>query len=248
MNDFAWLYDWPQYIPDLLPGLWVAIAMTCVSCLFGYVLGFFLALLVEAPSKLVSYSALVVVELGRGIPILVLLFLFYQGLPQLGVLLAPYPAAVAALTFSAAGYSSEMIRAGLGAVPKGQSEAANSLSMSVVDTYRFIVIPQAARISIPPLVNLTIIIFQATSLATVITVPEIMQQAGIIGSATFEYMSVYTAAAVLYLCITIPGAALSGYLEERMGTPKQRSKKQAIKALLPAAGKLRTAEERQLTN
>ncbi|RBP63577.1 amino acid ABC transporter membrane protein 2 (PAAT family) [Brevibacterium sanguinis] len=250
MNDFAWLYDWPQYIPDLIPGLWVAIIMTCVSCLGGYVLGFFLALMVEAPSKIVSWTALILVELGRGIPILVLLFLFYQGLPQLGLLLDPYPAAVAALTFSAAGYSSEMIRAGLGAVPKGQAEAANSLSMSIMDTYRFIVIPQAARISIPPLVNLTIIIFQATSLATVITVPEIMQHAGIIGSASFEYMSVYTAAAVLYLCITIPGAVLSGYLEQRMGAPKQRSKKQALKSLLPGGPTRRAAAapENQLIN
>ncbi|WGW13237.1 amino acid ABC transporter permease [Saxibacter everestensis] len=237
MNDFSWLYTWPQHLPELLPGLWTAIVMTCLSCLGGYILGFFLALMVEARSKIVNYVALVIVELGRGIPILVLLLLFYQGLPQLGMLLDPFSAALAALTFSAAGYSSEMIRAGLNAVPKGQVEAANSLSMPVLDTYRFIVIPQASRISIPPLVNLTIIIFQATSLATVITVPEIMQSAGIIGSATFEYMSVYTAAAVLYLCITIPGAILTGYLEKRMGVQKGRSKKLALKALLPGVAR-----------
>lgn len=232
MNDFSWLYNWPQYIPEMLPGLGVAIVMTVLACLGGYILGFFLALMVDSSSKIVRYGAVTVVELGRGIPILVLLFLFYQGLPQLGLLLDPYPAALAALVFSAAGYSSEMIRAGLGAVAKGQVEAANSLSLSVVDTYRYIVIPQAARISIPPLVNLTIIIFQATSLATVITVPEIMQQASIIGAANFEYMSVYTGAAVLYLCITIPGAVLSGYLEKRLGSPNKRSRRQSLKSLL----------------
>lgn len=233
MSSFTWLYEWPQYIPDLLPGLWAAIFMTVVSCGLGYILGFFLALLVEAKSPLVHYGAVAIVELGRGIPILVLLFLFYQGLPQLGVLLDPYPAAIAALTFSAAGYSSEMIRAGLAAVPKGQREASNSLSMAVGDTYRFIIIPQAGRIAVPPLVNLTIIIFQATSMATVITVPEIMQNAGVVGAATFDYMAVYAAAAVLYLCITIPGAVLSGYLETRMGEPKKRSKKQILKAFVP---------------
>lgn len=234
MTDFSWIYDWPQYIPDLLPGLGVAIALTFLSCIGGYILGFFLALGVESPMKAVHYVALVIVELGRGVPILVLLFLVYQGLPQLGMLLDPYPAALTALTFSAAGYSSEMIRAGLNSVPKGQLEAANSLSMSSIDSYRFIVIPQAARISIPPLVNLTIIIFQATSLATVITVPEIMQHAGVIGAATFEYMSVYTAAAVLYLCITIPGAVISGYLEKTMGQ-KKRSKRKAVRSMLPGA-------------
>lgn len=231
MSDFSWLYDWPQFIPDLLPGLGVAIMLTLFSCLGGYILGFFLALAVESHLKVVHYAALVFVELGRGVPILVLLFLVYQGLPQLGMMLDPNPAALAALMFSAAGYSSEMIRAGLNSVSAGQAEAANSLSMSSADTYRFIIIPQAARISIPPLVNLTIIIFQATSLATVITVPEIMQHAGVIGAATFEYMSVYTAAAVLYLCITIPGAVLSGYLEKTMGQ-KKRSKRKAVKALL----------------
>lgn len=230
MNDFTWLIDWPQYIPQLLAGLWVALGLTVVSCGIGYVLGFFLALLVESKSKPLRVIAVVIVELGRGIPILVLLFLVYQGLPQFGLLLSATPAAIVALTFSSAGYSSEMIRAGLNAVPKGQFEAASSVSMLARDTYRFIIIPQAARISIPPLVNLTITMFQATSLATLITVPEIMQRAGIIGSATFEYMSVYTAAAVLYLCITIPGAYLSSYLERRAGGAKRPKKAVATPA------------------
>jgi len=227
MNDVSWLYDWPQYIPALLPGLWVAIGLTVASCGLGYVGGFFLALMADSKWKVVQYVSLVIVELGRGIPILVLLLIVYQGLPQFGVLFSPAPAAVIALTFSAAGYSSEIIRAGLNAVPKGQFEAAGSVSMSMGDTFWFVIIPQAARISIPPLVNLTIIIFQATSLATLITVPEIMQSAGIIGAATFEYMSVYTGAAILYLCVTIPGAYLSGYLETRMGGHKRREKKGA---------------------
>jgi len=230
MTDMTWLYDWPQYIPDLLPGLWKAMTLTAISCFFGYLIGMVLALLVETPRAWVRYVALSIVEIGRGVPILVLLFVFYQGLPQAGVLLDPYPAAVLALILSAAGYSSEMIRAGLNSVPRGQSEAANSLSLSVMDNYRFVLIPQAARISIPPLVNLTIIMFQATSLATVITVPEIMQFAGIMGSATFEYMSIYIAAAVIYLCITIPGGVLSSYLEQRMGAPKKRSTRQVLLA------------------
>lgn len=235
MSDFSWLISWPQYIPELLPGLGVSVFITAVSCSVGYFLGFFLALMVESKSKVVGYFAVVVVELGRGIPILVLLLLFYQGLPQLGVLLTPQPAAIAALTFSAAGYSSEMIRAGLNAVPKGQAEAANSLSLSVRDTYRFIIVPQAARVCVPPLVNLTIIIFQATSMASLITVPEIMQEAGIIGAAEFQYMAVYTGAAVLYLCVTIPGAVLSGYLEKKLGVQKQRAKKPAANSPVPDA-------------
>lgn len=235
MNDFSWLVDWPQYIPELLPGLWIALGLTAVSCTLGYVLGFFLALLAEARSKTLRIISLVIVELGRGIPVLVLLFIIYQGLPQFGILLSSTPSAIVAITFSAAGYSSEMIRAGLNAVPKGQFEAASSLSMSTSDTYRFIIVPQAARISIPPLMNLTIIMFQITSLTTLIAVPEIMQRANIIGSATFEYMSVYTAAAVLYLALTLPAAYLSSHLERRVGGTRRREKKAPRRVLSPAS-------------
>jgi polar amino acid transport system permease protein len=235
MNDFSWIVDWPQYIPELLPGLWIALGLTAVSCALGYVLGFFLALLAEARSKALRTISLVVVELGRGIPVLVLLFIIYQGLPQLGILLSSIPSAVVAITFSAAGYSSEMIRAGLNAVPRGQFEAASSLSMSTRDTYRYIIVPQAARISIPPLMNLTIIMFQITSLTTLIAVPEIMQRANIIGSATFEYMSVYTAAAVLYLAVTLPGAYLSSHLERRVGGTRRRARKAAGAAPAPGS-------------
>lgn len=220
MNAFSWLYTWPAFVPEVLPGLWTALSLTALSCVLGYILGFFLALMVEVRSKAVNCVALIIVETGRGIPILVLLYIVYQGLPQFQIILDAFPAAVAALTFSAAGYSSEIIRAGLNSVSKGQFEAANSLSFSDSDTYRFIIIPQAARISIPPLVNLTIIIFQATSMAKLITVPEIMQFANIAGASTFKYMSVYVAAAFLYLCITIPGAVLAGFLEKRINNSK----------------------------
>jgi polar amino acid transport system permease protein len=88
-----------------------------------------------------------------------------------------------------------------------------------MDMYRFVVLPQAARISLPPLVSLTIVMFHATSLASVITVPEIMDAAHFVGSNTFQYMSVYVAAAVLYAVIAIPGALLAHQLERRLGTP-----------------------------
>lgn len=229
MSDFSWLYDWPAHIPNLLPGLWTAIVITVIACSVGYVLGFFLALMTEAPLRAVRYTAVVIVEVGRGLPILVLMYIAYQGLPQVGVLLDPMPSAIAALTYSAAAYSTEMIRAGLASVPRGQFEAAAAVSLSRADTYRFIIVPQAARISIPPLVNLTITIFQATSLATVITVSEIMHHAYLSGSINFQYMSVYVAAAVLYLSITLPGAVLTGYLEKNLGSPTKNARRTSIR-------------------
>lgn len=232
MSDFSWLYDWPLHIPNLLPGLWTAIYIAVVACAVGYALGFFLAVMTEAPIRVVRYVAVVIVETGRGLPILVLMYLAYQGLPQVGVVLDPVPSATAALTWSAAAYSTEMIRAGLASVPRGQFEAAAAVSLSRADTYRFVVIPQAARVSIPPLVNLAITIFQATSLATVITVSEIMQHAYLYGSINFQYMSVYFAAAMLYLSITLPGAILTGFLEKRLGSTTKAARRMSMRKLV----------------
>lgn len=229
MSGISWLYDWPLHIPELLPGLWTAIYMALIACAVGYALGFFLALMTEAPLRVIRYVAVAIVETGRGLPILVLMYLAYQGLPQVNVVLEPLPSATAALTWSAAAYSTEIIRAGLTSVPRGQSEAAAAVSLSRLDTYRFIIIPQAARVSIPPLVNLAITIFQATSLATVITVSEIMQLAYLSGSINFEYMSVYVAAAVLYLSITLPGAMLTDYLERNLGAPTNAARRRPLR-------------------
>jgi polar amino acid transport system permease protein len=219
MNNLSWLIGWVEWVPELLPGLGVSFLLTLVSCGFGYPLGFLLALMTGATNRGVKWAAIVAVEVGRGIPVLVLLFLIYQGLPQAGITLPAEPAAVIAFTWSAAAYSAEIIRASIAAVPRGQFEGAFAVSLSQVDMYRFVILPQAARISVPPLVNLTIIMFHCTALASVITVSEMMHAAYFSGSVNFQYMSVYTAAAVLYAIIAIPGALLAGHMEKRLGVP-----------------------------
>ncbi|UOR00433.1 amino acid ABC transporter permease [Leucobacter allii] len=216
MNDYSWLWDWPAHVPNLLPGLAVAVLLTAVSCLIGYPLGFLLALLSDARSRGVRWLAIGIVEIGRGVPALVLLYLVYRGLPQIGVLLDALPAAIVAFTLTAAAYSAEMIRASIAAIPRGQSDAADALGLGGVDRFRFVILPQAARVSIPPLVTLTITMFHITSLASVITVAEIMHAAYLSGAISWRYMSVYIAAAFVYAVIAIPGAILAGRLERRL--------------------------------
>lgn len=214
---FSWLWQWPQWIPTLLPGLGVALLITLISCGIGYPLGFLLALMTDMSNRVLKGIALVLVEVGRGIPVLVLLLIIYQGLPSVGVLIDALPAACIAFIWSAAAYSAEMIRVSIAAVPRGQFDAARALSLSDRHTYLSVVLPQAARISIPPLVNLTITMFHATSLATVITVTEIMHIAYQQGAIYFNYMTVFTAAAVIYLVITIPTALFAEWLSKRLG-------------------------------
>ena len=219
MSDFSWLIEWPRYIPDLLPGLGIALLLTLFACAIGYPIGLLLALATDTKIAVLRYAVLTIVEVGRGLPILVLLYLVYQGLPQVDIVLDALPSAVLVLTWSSAAYSAEMIRASIASVPRGQFEASLAVSLSQRDLYLYIVLPQASRIAIPPLVNLTITMFHATSLTTVITVAEIMHAAYFHGSITFQYMTVYFAAAVVYAAIAIPGALFAGWLERRIGSP-----------------------------
>jgi polar amino acid transport system permease protein len=144
------------------------------------------------------------------------LYVVYQGLPQLNVSLTSFLSAVAAFAWSAAAYSSEMFRSSLNALPKGQREAAIAVGMHQVDALRFVLLPQSLRIAIPPLLNLAVQMFQATSLAYVITVPEIMQHAYFLGTVSFLYMNVFLAAGLLYAAVTLPSSALIARLERRL--------------------------------
>jgi polar amino acid transport system permease protein len=207
---------WGEDLPPLLSGLGVALKLTGVSLLLGFPGGLLTALLVSSRNRLAKLLGLVIVEVGRGVPLLVLLYVVYQGLPQLNVSLASFMSAVVAFGWSTAAYSSEMFRASLNALPKGQKEAALAAGINQLDTFRFVLLPQALRIAIPPLLNLAVQIFQATSLAYVITVSEIMQHAYLIGTATFRYMNVFLLAGLLYAAVTLPCSFLIAGLERRL--------------------------------
>lgn len=207
---------WIGYVLELLPGLGRALELTVVSLALGFPLALGLALLVNSKVRAVRWSALVVVELGRGIPLLVLLLILYQGLPQINVVPNSFEAAVVAFTWSTAGYATEIIRSALASVPRGQLEASSSVGLSELDRFRFVVMPQASRIALPPLLGLAIIMFQLTSLAYVITYSEVMQAAYFLGTKTFNYLAAFMAAAAVYAAVTIPASALVALIEKRL--------------------------------
>lgn len=210
------LLRWTQYLPDLLGGLGVALKLTAIVLILGYLLGLLLAQTTGSRITPIRVTALVVVELGRGAPLLILLYVVYQGMPQVHVTPTAMVSAIAAFTWSAGAYSAEIIRASLGGVPNGQREAATAAGMSDHDAFRFVVGPQAFRLAIPPLMNLAIQFFQFTSLAYVLTVPEIMQAAYFKATVTFDYFSVFVAAGFIYAAVTIPCSLLVSRLERRM--------------------------------
>lgn len=210
------LQDWGDWIPRLLDGLVVSLEVTGLSLALGFVLGLTFAVLSSAPSRLVRWPTVLVVEVGRGMPALVMLQLVYFGLPGVGVTFNTFPATVIALTLTTAAYTSEIIRAGLRAVPLGELEAANALGLSTADSMRFVVIPQGLRIALPTLMGFAILIFQASALAFSLGLPELLSQAYSIGAATFRYFDILVLAGLLYLVITIPASWLVDRLEQRL--------------------------------
>jgi polar amino acid transport system permease protein len=204
-------------LSPLLPGLATSLKLTGAALVIGLPLGLVLAILVSSRRMVVRAPALAFVELGRGAPVLIVLQLFYFGLPQVNVTLSSFVAGSFGLGLTTAAYTSEIIRAGLQAVPAGQREASRALGMSHRDELRFIVIPQGMRIATPALLGFAILVFQGTSLCFTIAVPELMSKAYGEGSESFEYLQAIGLAAALYAVVALSAGLVVRRLEARMG-------------------------------
>jgi polar amino acid transport system permease protein len=209
--------EWAAFLPDLLQGLDLSLKVTLLSLAIGIPCGLVLALLVSSSSRLAKGAALLIVEFGRGAPALVLLQLVYFGLPSTGLLLSSFVSAIAALAWNTAAYTSEILRAGLEAVPFGQREAATAIGLNSFDALRFVLVPQGLRMAIPALVGFSIQMFQATSLCFTIALPELLSRSYGIGSETFHYFSVLLLAGLIYAAICIPASILMKRLEHAIG-------------------------------
>ncbi|MFE3838540.1 amino acid ABC transporter permease [Pseudogemmobacter sonorensis] len=205
-----------QWLPDLLAGLSVSLQVAGASIALGLVLGLVLALGVMSPNRATRAGALVVVEIGRGAPALVLLQFVYFGMPNAGLTLGSFAAAVVALAWNTGAYTSEIIRAAIQSVPQGQHEAAVATNMSPLREMTDIILPQAMRIALPPLLGFAILIFQGTSLCFTIALPELVSRAYNIGSNTFRYMPAIVAAGTLYVLICVPASWLVAWTERRI--------------------------------
>lgn len=212
----SFVTDWFEWLPELTPGIAISLKLTGLALLFGFPLGLLLAVTAESKFASLRWISFFAVEIGRGLPALVLLYLLYFSLPDMGVILDSMTTAVIALSWNAGAYASEYFRAGLSAVPNGQKEAAKTSGFSTWDGFRLIILPQALRISTPPLASLAVLVFQGSALAFVIAVPELMSRAYEISSMSFQYLSVFTLTAVVYGLITWAFLGLVRLLERRL--------------------------------
>lgn len=208
---------WAEHLPVLARGLVTSLQVTGAALAIGIPLGLVAALLVQSRSVGLRLSTLAVVEIGRGAPALILLQFAYFGLPAAGLQLTAFVSAVAALSWTTCAYTSEIIRAGLQAVPRGQYEAAATLGFSRLDSLRYVIVPQGMRVAAPALLGFAILMLQASSLCFAIALPELLSRAYLIGTTSFRYMEILTLAALLYAAICIPATLMVAAIERRLG-------------------------------
>lgn len=202
--------------PLLWAGLIFTIPLTLLSFAFGLAVGLGAALLrLFGPWPLAAIVRFYV-WIIRGTPLLVQLFLIFYGLPSVGIVLDAFPAALIGFTLNIGAYSSEIIRAVIGSVPRGQWEAAYSIGMTWSQTMRRTILPQAGRVAVPPLSNTFISLVKDTSLAAAITLPELFQSAQRIVAVTYEPLILYIEAALIYLAMSSVLSALQVRLEARL--------------------------------
>jgi cystine transport system permease protein len=202
--------------PIVLGAIGGTIPLALVSFALGLVIAVAVALMRLSKIRVVSALARFYVSVIRGTPLLVQLFVIFYGLPSIGLLVDPWPSAIAAFSLNVGGYGAEIVRAAILSVPKGQWEAAHVIGMSNRVALRRIILPQAARVSVPPLSNTFISLVKDTSLASLILVTELFRQTQEIAAFSGEFMILYLEAAVVYWVVCLALSAVQNRLEKRL--------------------------------
>lgn len=186
---------------ELIPGLWVSIQMAAVAIAVGIPLGFGAGLALNSPSKALRWITITLVEIFRGFPALLTLYLVYFGLTNI-VTLGRFTAVMIAFGVTTAAYTAEIFRASIASVPKGQIEAAQSVALSRGHITSRIILPHVLNIAVPPIIGIAIITFQGTALAYAIGARELLGTAYSIGMIQFRVLEPLLLAALLYLLVT----------------------------------------------
>lgn len=203
-------------LPYVLKGLGYTIGISVSSMIIGTLLGFILAIMRLSSFKLFSVLARIYISFMRGTPTLVLLFILYFGFPFIGIQFEAVNAAIIGFSVSSSAYIAEILRSTLASIDKGQWEAAYALGLKWSFIMRKVIVPQAMRVAVPPLSNVLLDLIKGTALAAMITVPEIFQQAKIVGGREFDYMTMYILVALVYWAVCSAFTVFQNYLEKKM--------------------------------
>ena len=205
-------------LPRLGAGLIVTVQATFVGALLAYVIGLFIAILKMSKITFVRVITYWTSEFIRRTPLLVQLYFLFYVLPDVGIFLSPFLAGVIGLGFHFSTYTSEVFKAGIENVPKGQWDAARALNYSPVQTWKDVILPQAIPPMIPPLANYLITMFKETPLLAAITVVELFNAANIYSNSHYKYLEPMTLVGLFFLLVSIPSAIAAIRLERRFST------------------------------
>ena len=216
MDSPAWEAIQAAAGPMAIAMIKVTIPLTAICFVLGLAIALFVALARMSSRKYFSIPARVFISAVRGTPLLVQLFLIFYGLPQFGINLDPYVAAVIAFSVNVAGYAAEVIRASILSVPRGQWEAAETVGMGYATTLKRIVLPQAARTAVPPLSNTLLSLLKDTSLASTVLVVEMFRKAQEFAGVNYQHFTLYALAAFYYWVVCFVLSLVQDRMEVRL--------------------------------
>jgi L-cystine transport system permease protein len=205
-----------SFLPLLKGAIFYTIPLTFITFIVGLALAILTALARISNVRFFQMIARIYVSVIRGTPLLVQLFIIFYGLPNIGIIIDSYVAAVIGFSLSVGAYTSEIIRAAILSTPKGQWEAGYSIGMNYSQVLRRIILPQAARVSIPPLSNSFISLVKDTSLASLVLVSEMFRKAQEIAASNYEFLLVYSEAALIYWVICFILSIIQQVLEKKL--------------------------------
>lgn len=231
------VFDWSlarEALPALLRGLVITVELTFIVIAISLVLGIFVALGRMSKHRLLSVLVGFYVDFMRATPLLLQLIYIYYVLPTLGIRFEPFMAAIVGLSLNYTAYLSEVYRSGIQAIPRGQHDAAAALGMRPSLAMRRIILPQAVRIVIPSLGNYFVALFKDTSLASALTLRELLFSGQIIISRTYDYYTIYTMVLFLYFLVGYPSLILVRQLEKMTKSGYRHRRQSAQAPALPS--------------
>jgi len=205
-------------LPYLLSGVKFTLALACLVILIGTFLGLLLGLLKLSKRRLVRAPASFIIEITRDTPIIMQMFFIFFGLPALGIRLNTFPSAALAMSLFAAGNTAEIVRGAIDSLPAGQFDAAKSLGMNYLQMMIYIILPQALRRMIPPMMGLFTTLIKDTSLAAIIGAFELTRAGQEVIERTFHSLEIYLVVAAFYFIICYPLSYYTRKMEKRRMT------------------------------
>lgn len=203
----------------MLDGLWVTLFLTLSSVVIGFFLAIFLSLSKMYGNKVLYTISNWYIEIIRGTPLLVQLFILYYSLPVIGIRLSPLTASIISFFLNSSAYQAEYLRGAIQSISSGQMQAALSVGMTKWQAIRFVILPQAIRRFIPSWTNEFIYLLKYSSLSYIVGAPEIMAQAKFVASRNFEFFKVYLFAAIIYFLLVTAFSEVFRYIENKVKIP-----------------------------